>query len=35
MNFPRIHLAMDNSFAAKRWTKPEEWTAIIKNIGIG
>lgn len=34
MNFPRIHLAMDNSFAAKRWTKPEEWTAIIKNIGI-
>lgn len=25
---------MDNSFAAKRWTKPSEWTAIIKSIGI-
>ncbi len=34
MNFPQIHLAMDNSFAAKRWTKPGEWAAIIKNLGI-
>lgn len=34
MKFPRIHLAMDNSFAAKRWTKPDEWAAIIKNLGI-
>jgi len=34
MKFPRIYLAMDNSFAAKRWTKPSEWAAIIKNLGI-
>lgn len=34
MNFPRIYLAMDNSFAAKRWTKPDEWAALIKSLGI-
>jgi sugar phosphate isomerase/epimerase len=34
MNFPRIHLAIDNSFAAKRWTKPDEWAALIKSLGI-
>ena len=25
---------MDNSFAAKRWTKPDEWTRIIRDMGI-
>ena len=32
--YPRIHLAMDNSFAAKRWTTPDEWARIIRDLGI-
>ena len=31
---PRIFLTMDNAFAAKRWTKPEEWARIIGGLGI-
>lgn len=33
-NFPRIYLAVDNCFASKRWTAPEEWSRIIRDIGI-
>ncbi len=33
MNFPRIHLAVDNCFASKRWTAPEEWMQIIHDAG--
>ena len=28
--YPNIYLAVDNCFAIKRWTKPEEWARIIK-----
>jgi D-erythrulose 1-phosphate 3-epimerase len=33
-NDPRIFLTMDNSFATKRWTKPDEWARIISDLGI-
>jgi D-erythrulose 1-phosphate 3-epimerase len=32
--FPRIHLAIDNCFAAKRWTRPAEWMEIIGELGL-
>lgn len=32
--FPRIHLALDNCFASKRWTDPEEWAQIARDAGI-
>ncbi len=32
--YPRIHLTMDNSFASKRWTTPDEWAPIIRDLGI-
>ena len=31
---PKIYLTMDNSFATKRWTKPDEWARIIHDLGI-
>lgn len=31
---PQVFLAMDNCFAAKRWTKPEEWARVIRDLGI-
>lgn len=31
---PRIHLALDNCFASKRWTEPSEWMGIARDIGI-
>ncbi len=31
---PRIHLAIDNCFASKRWTEPIEWMAIARDAGI-
>lgn len=31
---PRIHLAVDNCFASKRWTKPAEWMQIAHDAGI-
>lgn len=31
---PRIHLALDNCFASKRWTQPAEWMHIARDIGI-
>ncbi|NDJ62987.1 MAG: sugar phosphate isomerase/epimerase [Chloroflexi bacterium] len=31
---PRIHLAIDNCFAAKRWTHPLEWMQIARDAGI-
>ncbi len=31
---PKIYLAVDNCFAVKRWTKPEEWVKVIKSFGI-
>lgn len=32
--FPRIHLALDNCFASKRWTEPEEWAQIACDADI-
>jgi sugar phosphate isomerase/epimerase len=32
--FPRVHLAIDNCFAAKRWTRPSEWMEIIDELGL-
>ena len=32
--YPRIYLAMDNSFATKRWTRPCEWAKIIRELGV-
>jgi sugar phosphate isomerase/epimerase len=32
--YPRIHLTMDNSFATKRWTTPDEWARIIRDLGV-
>ncbi len=34
MNTPRIHLAVDNCFAGKRWTEPLEWARVIRPIGL-
>ena len=31
---PKIFLTMDNSFATKRWTKPDEWARVIRDLGI-
>ena len=32
--YPKIFLAMDNSFAAKRWTEPDEWARVIRDLGV-
>ena len=32
--YPKIHLAMDNAFASKRWTTPDEWARIIRDCGV-
>jgi sugar phosphate isomerase/epimerase len=34
MKFPRIHLAIDNCFASKRWTEPREWLALADSLGL-
>lgn len=31
---PKLYLAIDNCFASKRWTKPQEWMEIIRDLGI-
>ena len=31
---PRIYLAIDNCFASKRWTRPAEWAAVVKELGL-
>lgn len=30
----KISLAIDNCFAKKRWTRPEEWMTIIRGLGL-
>lgn len=32
--YPRVYLALDNCFASKRWTEPEEWAQIARDAGI-
>jgi hypothetical protein len=34
MTNPRIFLAIDNCFASKRWTRPREWAAVVKDLGL-
>lgn len=34
MNYPKIYLAIDNCFASKRWTKPEDWMKVISELGL-
>ena len=31
---PRIYLAIDNCFASKRWTRPAEWAAVVRDLGL-
>jgi hypothetical protein len=32
MKYPRIYLAVDNCFASKRWTTPEAWAQVIRDV---
>jgi sugar phosphate isomerase/epimerase len=32
--YPRIYLAIDNCFASKRWTTPQEWCDVIASLGV-
>lgn len=34
MKDPKIYLGIDNCFASKRWTEPEEWERVIKDLGL-
>jgi sugar phosphate isomerase/epimerase len=31
---PKIHLAIDNCFACKRWTSPREWARVVRELGL-
>jgi D-erythrulose 1-phosphate 3-epimerase len=32
--YPRVHLALDNCFASKRYTQPHEWMSIATDMGV-
>lgn len=32
--YPKIYIAIDNCFAYKRWTRPDDWSRIISDIGL-
>jgi sugar phosphate isomerase/epimerase len=34
MTLPRISLAIDNCFAAKRWCEPAEWMRVVRDLGL-
>jgi D-erythrulose 1-phosphate 3-epimerase len=34
MNYPKLYLAIDNCFASKRWTNPNEWMDIARSLGL-
>jgi sugar phosphate isomerase/epimerase len=34
MQYPKIYLSIDNCFASKRWTRPEDWLRVIADAGI-
>jgi sugar phosphate isomerase/epimerase len=34
LDYPKIYLAIDNCFASKRWTDPEKWMEVIKELGV-
>ena len=31
---PKLYLGIDNCFAYKRWTLPEEWMRVIHELGL-
>ncbi len=31
---PKIHIGIDNCFAMKRWTKPDDWARVVKELGM-
>ena len=31
---PRIHIGIDNCFAIKRWTAPEDWARVVRDLGM-
>jgi len=31
---PRVHLAVDNCFASKRWTSPAAWAGLVRDLGL-
>lgn len=33
IEYPRIHLSLDNCFAIKRWVRPRDWMEVVKEIG--
>lgn len=33
IQYPRIHLAVDNCFAIKRWVEPAEWMRKVRQLG--
>lgn len=34
MLYPKVFLAIDNCFAYRRWTRPYDWSKVIKDLGI-
>ncbi|HET6485799.1 MAG TPA: TIM barrel protein [Spirochaetia bacterium] len=30
----RVHLAVDNCFASKRWTRPYQWMELVRDLGL-
>ena len=32
--YPKIYLAIDNCFAYKRWTRPDDWAKVIADLGV-
>ena len=32
--YPRISLAVDNCFAYKRWTRPDDWARVVSALGV-
>ena len=32
--YPQIYLALDNCFASKRWTSPDEWSRLMAKMGV-
>lgn len=31
---PKIYLSIDNCFASKRWTEPEDWIGVVQQLGL-
>jgi sugar phosphate isomerase/epimerase len=33
IEYPKMHLVIDNCFAVKRWVRPRDWMKVVKEIG--